>query len=128
MAELPVAETGPFTPGNKLTFYYQSILTDPPDQATIVSCGNRFIAKSCIRQSNGSTFPLEKTETGVAYGGSDLRMILQQDSGGVPSGVGVLNNLTSGESIGLRWVSLPIVQPSVPVTPQPAATDEQPAS
>lgn len=128
MAALPVAETGPFAPGNKLTFYYQSILTDPPDQATIVSCGNQFIAKSCIQQSNGSTFTLEATETGVAYGNTELRMILQQDAGGVPSGVGQLNNLTTGDSIGLRWVSLPIVQPSVPVTPQPAATDEQPAS
>ena len=107
LAELPGGETGPFAPGNTLTFYYQSVLTDPPDQATIVSCGNEFFAKSCIRLSNGATFELQSTETGVSYGNEELQMVLQLDPGNVPSGLGQVNNLTSGEATGMRWVSLP---------------------
>ena len=107
LAELPGGETGPFAPGNTLTFYYQSVLTDPPDQAQIVSCGSELIARSCVRLSNGATFPLEATETGVAYGNETLRVLLQPDAGGVPSGIGQLNNLSSGEQTGMRWVSLP---------------------
>ena len=107
LAELPGGETGPFAPGNTLTFYYQSVLTDPPDQAVIVSCGNDIIARSCVRMSNGAQFQMESTETGVAYGNESLRMVLQLDAGGVPSGIGQLNNLTSGEATGMRWVSLP---------------------
>ncbi|MGJ8611751.1 MAG: hypothetical protein ACSHWY_11685 [Octadecabacter sp.] len=104
---LPGGETGPFAPGNTLTFYYQSVLTDPPDQAQVVECGDQFIARSCVRMSNGATFQLEATETGVAYGNETLRMVLVPDAGGLPSGVGQLNNLASGESTGMRWVSLP---------------------
>ena len=107
LAQLPGGETGPFAPGNTLTFYYQSVLTDPPDQAVIVSCGDQIIERACVRMSNGAQFQLESTETGVAYGNEALRIILQLDEGGVPSGVGQLNNLTSGESTGMRWVSLP---------------------
>ena len=107
LAELPGGETGPFAPGNTLTFYYQSMLTDPPDQARIVSCEEQIIARSCVRMSNGATFPLEATDTGVAYGNEELRIVLQLDEGGVPSGIGQLNNLTSGEAAGMRWVSLP---------------------
>jgi len=107
MAALPGGETGPFAPGNTLTFFYQAVLTDPPDEATVFECGDQFIARSCVRLSNGAEFPLEATETGVAYGNSTLRMILQLDEGGVPSGVGQLNNLTTGEVTGMRWVSLP---------------------
>lgn len=107
LAELPGGETGPFAPGNTLTFYYQGVLTDPPDQATIVSCGDQIVARSCVRMSNGAQFQLEATETGVAYGNSELRMVLQLDPGGVPSGIGQLNNLTTGEATGMRWVSLP---------------------
>jgi len=36
MAELPGGESGPFAPGNTLTYYYQAVLTDPPEQARIV--------------------------------------------------------------------------------------------
>ena len=107
LAELPGGETGPFAPGNTLTFYYQSVLTDPPDQAMIVSCGDELFQRSCVRLSNGSTFPLEATETGVSYGNETLRVVLQPDAGGVPSGIGQLNNLSSGEQTGMRWVSLP---------------------
>lgn len=108
LAELPGGETGPFAPGNTLTFYYQNVLTDPPEQAQIVSCGeNELFARSCVRLSNNATFPLEATETGVAYGNDELRVILQPDPTGVPSGVGQLNNLTTGDSRGMRWVSLP---------------------
>jgi len=107
LAELPGGETGPFAPGNTLTFYYQSVLTDPPDQATIVSCGNDLFEKSCIRLSNGATFELQPTETGVSYGNEELQMVLQLDPGNVPSGVGQVNNLTSGEATGMRWISLP---------------------
>jgi hypothetical protein len=107
MAALPGGETGPFAPGNTLTFYYQTVLTDPPEEAAIVECGDQFIARSCVRLSNGAQFQLESTETGVAYGNSELRMALQLDEGGVPSGVGQLNNTTTGESTGMRWVSLP---------------------
>jgi predicted neuraminidase len=60
-----------------------------------------------IRLSNGAQFQLDSTETGVAYGNSELRMALQLDAGGVPSGIGQLNNLTTGEATGMRWVSLP---------------------
>lgn len=107
LAELPGGETGPFAPGNTLTFYYQSVLTDPPTQATIISCGDQFIARACVQQPNGSTFQLEATEMGVAYGGGDLRMVLRPDAGGLPSGVGQLTNTSSGEVTGMRWVSLP---------------------
>ena len=107
LAVLPGGETGPFAPGNTLTFYYQSVLTDPPDQATIVSCGNDLFPKSCVHLSNGATFELQSTETGVSYGSEELQMILQLDPGNVPSGVGQLNNLTTGEATGMRWVSLP---------------------
>ncbi len=107
LAELPGGETGPFAPGNTLTFYYQSVLTDPPDEAAIVECGDQFIARSCVRLSNGAQFQLDPTETGVAYGNSELRMALQLDASGVPSGIGQLNNLTTGEATGMRWVSLP---------------------
>jgi hypothetical protein len=104
---LPGGETGPFAPGNTLTFYYQSVLTDPPDQARIVSCEEQIVARTCVQMSNGATFVLEATETGVAYGNEALRIVLQLDAGGVPSGIGELNNLTSGEATGMRWVSLP---------------------
>ena len=107
LAELPGGETGPFAPGNTLTFYYQSVLTDPPDQAVFVSCGNDFFAKTCVRLSNGATFDLVPTETGVSYGNEELQMGLQLDPGNVPSGAGQLNNLTTGEATGLRWISLP---------------------
>lgn len=107
LAELPGGETGPFAPGNTLTFYYQSVLTDPPDQATIVSCGNELFAKSCIRLSNGATFDLMPTETGVSFGSEELQMVLQLDAGGVPSGIGQVNNASTGETTGMRWVSLP---------------------
>ena len=104
---LPGGETGPFAPGNTLTFYYQTVLTDPPEQATIVECGNELIARSCVQMPGGGTFPLEATETGVAYGNDTLRIVLQQDPGGVPSGIGQLNDLSTGEATGMRWVSLP---------------------
>jgi hypothetical protein len=57
--------------------------------------------------SNGATFPLEATDTGVAYGNEELRIVLQLDAGGVPSGIGQLENVTNGEATGMRWVSLP---------------------
>lgn len=104
---LPGGETGPFAPGNTLTFYYQSVLTDPPDQARIVECGDQLIARSCVVLSNGAQFQLQSTETGVAYGNADLRVVLKQDAGGVPSGIGQLNNIGTGETTGMRWVSLP---------------------
>jgi len=108
MAELPGGPTGPFAPGNTVTFFYQTVLTDPPAQAQIVECGDQFIQRSCVRQPNGAQFPLQLTETGgVAYGNAELRMVLQQDAGGLPSGVGMLTDLTTGEENGLRWVSLP---------------------
>ena len=107
LTELPGGETGPFAPGNTLTFYYQSVLTDPPDQAQIVSCGDQIIERSCVRLSNNATFPLEVTETGVAYGNDAQRVVLQLDPGGVPSGIGQFNNLETGEARGMRWVSLP---------------------
>jgi hypothetical protein len=107
LAELPGGETGPFAPGNTLTFYYQTVLTDPPDQARIVLCEEQIIARSCVRMSNGATFPLEVTDTGVAYGNEELRIVLQLDAGGVPSGIGQLENVTNGEATGMRWVSLP---------------------
>ncbi|SLN36219.1 hypothetical protein [Pseudooctadecabacter jejudonensis] len=108
MTPLPGGETGPFAPGNTLTFFYQGVLTDPPEQAQIVECGNEFVSRSCVRQSNGVTLPLEGTETGaVMYGNETLQIVLQPDAGGVPSGVGQLNNLEEGTSNGMRWVSLP---------------------
>ncbi|MCF2871270.1 hypothetical protein L0664_09370 [Octadecabacter sp. G9-8] len=107
LAALPGGETGPFAPGNTLTFYYQSVLTDPPEEATIIECGDQLIPRSCVVLSNGAQFQLEATETGVAYGNNELRMALQLDAGGVPSGIGQLNNLTTGEATGMRWVSLP---------------------
>lgn len=57
--------------------------------------------------SNGATFQLEPTETGVTYGSDELRIVLRLDGGGLPSGIGQLNNLRSGEASGMRWVSLP---------------------
>jgi len=108
LAELPGGETGPFAPGNTLTFYYQSVLTDPPEQAVIIDCGDQFVARSCVRLSNGAQFQLEATETGgVAYGNAEQRMVLQPDVGGLPSGIGQFNNATTGDATGLRWVSLP---------------------
>lgn len=108
LAELPGGETGPFAPGNELTFYYQSVLTDPPDSANIVSCGDQFVARSCIRLSNGAQFQLQSTETGaVMYGNDTLQVVLQPDPGGLPSGIGQLNNLSTGDVTGMRWVSLP---------------------
>lgn len=107
LAPLPGGETGPFAPGNTLTFYYQSVLTDPPQQAQIIDCGDQFISRSCVRLSNDATFPLEPTETGVSYGNETQRFILQLDEGGVPSGVGQFTDLGTGETRGMRWVSLP---------------------
>lgn len=107
LGELPGGETGPFAPGNTITYYYQSVLTDPPDRAQIIQCGDQFISRACVRLSNNATFPLEATETGVAYGNETQRVVLQLDEGGVPSGVGQLNNLSTGETRGFRWVSLP---------------------
>lgn len=107
LAQLPGGETGPFAPGNTLTFYYQGVLTDPPDEAQIVSCGDQFVERSCVVMSNGAQFQLESTETGVAYGNGELRVVLQLDEGGVPSGLGQVNNMTTGEATGMRWVSLP---------------------
>jgi len=108
MAELPGGPTGPFAPGNTVTFFYDTVLTDPPTQAQIVECGDQFIQRSCVRQTNGAQFPLQATETGgVTYGNAELQVKLQLDPGGVPSGVGQLTNLTTGEENGLRWVSLP---------------------
>lgn len=108
VAPLPGGETGPFAAGNTLTFFYQGVLTDPPDQATIVQCGNDFVARTCVRQSNGVMLPLEATDTGaVSYGNDTLRIVLQPDPNGVPSGVGQFNNLQTGETNGMRWVSLP---------------------
>ncbi len=107
LAELPGGETGPFAPGNTITYYYQSVLTDPPEQANIVTCEGGIIERACIRLSNGANFPLEPTENGVSYGNEELRVVLQLDPGGVPSGVGQVNNTTTGESTGLRFVSLP---------------------
>lgn len=108
LAELPGGETGPFAPGNTLTFYYQNVLTEPPEQAQIVSCGDEIFERSCVRLSNNATFPLEATDAGgVAYGNDELRVVLQPDPTGVPSGVGQLNTLSTGEALGMRWVSLP---------------------
>jgi len=107
VAPLPGGETGPFAPGNTLTFYYQSVLLDPPDQAQIIECGDDLFSRTCVQMSNGASFQLEATETGVAYGNETLRMNLVLDEGGVPSGIGQLNDLTTGEAAGMRWVSLP---------------------
>lgn len=107
LAELPGGETGPFAPGNTITYYYQTVLTDPPESAQIIECEGGIITQSCIRLSNNATFPLEATETGVAYGNGEVRVVLALDAGGVPSGVGQVNDLTTGEARGMRWVSLP---------------------
>jgi len=108
LAELPGGETGPFAPGNTLTFFYQSVLTDPPEEARIILCDNNsIVARSCVRLSNGATFPIERTETGVVYGNDELKMMLQLDPSGLPSGIGQFTNVTTGESRGMRWVSLP---------------------
>lgn len=107
LAPVPGGETGPFAPGNEVTFFYQSQLTDPPDSARIMSCENQVFARSCIRMSNGATFPLEATENGVSYGNDTVRILLQLDPTGVPSGVGQYSNLQTGETRGMRWVSLP---------------------
>lgn len=107
MAPLPGGETGPFAPGNTLTFYYQSVLTDPPEQAQTFECGDQFIARTCVRMSNGASFQMEPTENGVAFGNETLRIVMALDAGGVPSGLGQMNNLATGESTGMRWVSLP---------------------
>ncbi len=107
LSEVPGGETGPFAPGNTLTFYYQAVLTDPPEQAQLVSCGNEFVARSCVTLSNGASFPLEATETGVAFGNVTQRIVLQLDASGLPSGIGQLSNAETGEAQGMRWVSLP---------------------
>lgn len=108
MAPLPGGETGPFAPGNTLTFYYQTVLTDPPDEAALFECGDQFIGRTCVRQSNGAEFQLNATETGgVTYGNSEQQIVLQLDAGGVPSGVGQINDTTTGDVTGMRWVSLP---------------------
>jgi len=106
-SEVPGGETGPFAAGNTLTFFYQAVLTDPPEEAQVVSCGNEFIERSCAVLSNGGTFPLEATETGVAFGNENQRIILQLDEGGVPSGIGQYTNVETGDTRGMRWVSLP---------------------
>lgn len=31
ISEVPGGETGPFAAGNTLTFFYQAVLTDPPE-------------------------------------------------------------------------------------------------
>ena len=64
LAELPGGETGPFAPGNTLTFYYQSVLTDPPDEAAIVECGDQFIARSCVRLSRSTQAGIARRSTG----------------------------------------------------------------
>lgn len=106
-APVPGGITGPFGPGNTLTFFYQGVLTDPPEQAVTFDCGNQLIAKTCVQLSNGAQFDLTPTETGVVYGNGELQMILQLDAGGLPSGVGQLTDSTTGVVTGLRWVSLP---------------------
>ena len=67
VGELPGGEPGPFAPGDTVTYYYQSVRTAPPDRAQIIQCGDQFISRACVRLSNNATFPLEATETGVAY-------------------------------------------------------------
>ncbi|WP_241962922.1 hypothetical protein [Thalassorhabdomicrobium marinisediminis] len=106
-APLPGGETGPFAPGNTLTYYYQNVLTGMPEQAQIIDCGDQMFRKTCVQLSNGATFELEPTENGVSYGNDAQRVVLQPDPGGVPSGVGQMTDLTKDEVIGLRWVSLP---------------------
>lgn len=105
-SQVPGGETGPFAAGNTLTFFYQAVLTDPPEEAQIVACGNDFVARSCAVLSNGASFPLETTETGVAFGNETQRIILQLDASGLPSGVGQLSNTETGDVRGMRWVSL----------------------
>ncbi len=107
MAPIPGGETGPFAAGNTLTFFYQEVLTDPPEQGQIISCGNEFVARSCVTLSNGASFPIEATETGVAFGNATLRIVLQLDANGLPSGIGQLTNAETGEARGMRWISLP---------------------
>ena len=119
LAELPGGETGPFAPGNTVTYYYQSVLTDPPERAQIIECGDQFFSRACIRLSNNATFQLEPTETGgVAYGNETQRVVLQLDPGGVPSGLGQITDLTTGESRGMRWVSLPALRPAAAPSPE----------
>ncbi|WP_375280655.1 hypothetical protein [Pseudooctadecabacter sp.] len=108
MAPLPGGENGPFAPGNTLTFFYQGVLTDPPEQAVLTACENELVARTCVRQSNGAVFPLEVTDTGaVRYGNETVQVILQLDPAGVPSGIGQQTNVETGETNGMRWVSLP---------------------
>lgn len=107
LSEVPGGETGPFAAGNTLTFFYQAVLTDPPEQALLVECGNEFVMRSCVTFSNGASFPLEATETGVAFGSQVQRIVLQLDESGLPSGIGQLSNAETGEAQGMRWVSLP---------------------
>ena len=104
--QVPGGETGPFAAGNTLTFFYQSVLTDPPDQAQVVSCGNEFVTRSCAVLSNGASFPIEATETGVSFGNATQRIVLQLDESGLPSGIGQLTNSETGDVQGMRWVSL----------------------
>ena len=106
-SQVPGGETGPFAAGNTLTFFYQAVLTDPPEQAVLSECGNEFVMRSCVMLSNGASFPLEATETGVAFGSETQRIVLQLDESGLPSGIGQLSNSETGETQGMRWVSLP---------------------
>lgn len=107
ISEVPGGETGPFAAGNTLTFFYQAVLTDPPEEAQVVSCGNEFVDRTCAVLSNGASFPIEATETGVVFGNETQRIVLELDEGGVPSGIGQYTNLATGEARGMRWVSLP---------------------
>jgi len=75
-------------------------------QAQIVSCGNEFVTRSCAVLSNGASFPIEAGETGVSFGNETLRIVLQLDEGGLPSGIGQLTNSETGDVQGMRWVSL----------------------
>lgn len=106
-SQIPGGETGPFAAGNTLTFFYQAVLTDPPEEATIAECGNEFVARSCVTLSNGASFPIEATDAGVAFGNESLRIVLELDESGLPSGIGQLSNSETGETQGMRWVSLP---------------------
>lgn len=105
---LPGGETGPFAPGNEVTFYYQGVLTDPPETARIVPCEDGVFQRACIQLSNGASLILQPTETGgVFYGNEREQVVLMLDPGGVPSGVGQYVNAETSERRGFRWISLP---------------------